>query len=200
MLQRLPVIGKDLLEDTPVQRRGCTHRLALSWGDTLVTVQRLYHALPASSTPHQSVPGHPSPVSFILELWRLLGPGKCIFLLCCRCCPASLWPLCCRCCQASLWMFFPPFWTHCGTGPRLLWRLPVVWEPRISHDGLSVRALTPGNHFSMHLERHKQPEPLPRPACAVTSLDVAGGCERSYAVRAGTRRGVAPDAPESPGH
>ena len=46
-------------------------------------------------------------------------------------------------------------------------------EPRISHDGLSVRALTPGNHFSRHLERHKQPEPLPRPACAVTSLDVA---------------------------
>src|SRR5206468_280367 len=80
MLKRLPVIGKDLLEDAPVQRRGCTHRLALSWGDTLVTVQRLYHALPASSTPHQSVPGHPSPVSFILELWGLLRPGKCIFL------------------------------------------------------------------------------------------------------------------------
>src|SRR5207249_12202833 len=80
MLKRLPVIGKDLLEDAPVQRRGCTHRLALSWGHTLVTVQRLYHPLPASSTPHQSVPGHPSPVSFILELWGLLRPGKCIFL------------------------------------------------------------------------------------------------------------------------
>src|SRR5215475_3320856 len=57
-----------------------THRLALSWGDTFVTVQRLSHALPASSTPHQSVPGHLSPASFILELWGLLGPETCIFL------------------------------------------------------------------------------------------------------------------------
>src|SRR5262245_35804865 len=80
VLKRLPVIGKDLLEDIPVPRWGCTHRLALSWGDTFVTVQRLYHALPASSTPHQSVPGHLSPASFILELWGLLGPEKCIFL------------------------------------------------------------------------------------------------------------------------
>src|SRR5215475_7576424 len=59
--------------------------------------------------------------------------------------------LCCRGCQAPLCIFSPPFWTRCDTGPRLLWRLPVVWEPRISHDGLSVRALTLVNHFSMHL-------------------------------------------------
>ena len=81
MLKRLPVLGKDLLENTPVPRRGCTHQLAPSWGDTLVTVQRLYHAFPASSTLHQPVPGHPSLASFILELWGLLGPEKCIFLV-----------------------------------------------------------------------------------------------------------------------
>jgi len=72
VLKRLPVIGKDLLEDTPVPRRGCTHQLAPSWGDTLLTMQRLYHASRVSSTPHQPVPWHPSPASFILELWGLL--------------------------------------------------------------------------------------------------------------------------------
>src|SRR5713101_9072596 len=59
VLKRLPVIGKDLLEDTPVPRGCCNHRVAPSGGDTIVTVQRLYHGLPASSTPHQPVYGHP---------------------------------------------------------------------------------------------------------------------------------------------
>jgi hypothetical protein len=42
-LKRLPVIGEDLLEDTPVPRGYCHHAVAPSEGDTLVTVQRLYH-------------------------------------------------------------------------------------------------------------------------------------------------------------
>src|SRR6266568_1377669 len=59
VLKRVPVIGKDLLEDTPVPRGCCNHRVVPSGGDTIVTVQRLYHGLPASSTPHQPVYGHP---------------------------------------------------------------------------------------------------------------------------------------------
>ena len=61
----------------------------------------------------------------------------------------------------------------CGTGPRLLWRLPVVWGPRVSNDFLSVRALTPVNRFSRRLECYEQLETLPRPACQGTSLDAA---------------------------
>src|SRR6266851_7036102 len=61
VLKRLPVIGKDLLEDTPVPRGCCNHRVAPSGGDTIVTVQRLYHALAASSTPHRPVYGPPQP-------------------------------------------------------------------------------------------------------------------------------------------
>jgi hypothetical protein len=57
--KRVPVLGKDLLEDTPVPRGCCNHRIAPSWGDTMVAVPRLYHGLPASSTPHQSSLGHP---------------------------------------------------------------------------------------------------------------------------------------------
>jgi hypothetical protein len=59
VLKRLPVLSKDLLEDTPVPRRCCNHRVAPSWGDTLVTVRRLYHGLAASSTPHRPVYDHP---------------------------------------------------------------------------------------------------------------------------------------------
>jgi hypothetical protein len=62
---------------------------------------------------------------------------------------------------------------HCGTGPRLLWRLPWVWGPRVSNDFLSIRALTPVNRFSMRLERQEPLETLPRPACEVTSLNAA---------------------------
>src|SRR5713101_6515418 len=61
VLKRVPVIGKDLLEDTPVPRGCCNHRVAPSGGDTIVTVQRLYHALAASSTPHRPVYGPPQP-------------------------------------------------------------------------------------------------------------------------------------------
>src|SRR5215470_15026836 len=49
--KRVPVIGKELLEDTPVPRGLYQHRLAPSWGHQLVAVKRLYHASAASSTP-----------------------------------------------------------------------------------------------------------------------------------------------------
>src|SRR5215216_7974342 len=58
-LKRVPVLSKDLLEDTPVPRGCCNHRVAPSWGDTIVMVQRLYHGLAASSTPHRPVYHHP---------------------------------------------------------------------------------------------------------------------------------------------
>ena len=41
MLKRLPVVSKDLLEDVPVPRGCCHHRVAPSGGDRIVTVQRL---------------------------------------------------------------------------------------------------------------------------------------------------------------
>jgi hypothetical protein len=66
-LEWVPVIGKDPLEDTPVSRELCHHRVAPSWGDDLFAVKRLSHGFPASSTPHLPVPGYPSPASCILE-------------------------------------------------------------------------------------------------------------------------------------
>src|SRR5215510_9361729 len=70
--KRVPVLGKDPLEDTPVPRGLYQHRLAPSWGHQLVAVKRLYHASAASSTPARPGPGNLSPASFILELWGLL--------------------------------------------------------------------------------------------------------------------------------
>src|SRR5215813_5331964 len=61
-LKRLPMVSKDLLEDIPVPRGGCYHRIAPSWGDQLVAVPRLYHASAASSTPHRPVYAHPHPL------------------------------------------------------------------------------------------------------------------------------------------
>src|SRR5207249_12286622 len=79
-LKRIPALGKDLLEDTPVPRGLWHHRGAPSWGDELLTVQRLYHASSASSTPHRPVLGQPSLASFILESRGLPGSGKCKIL------------------------------------------------------------------------------------------------------------------------
>ena len=59
VLKRGPVLGKDLLEDTPVPRGLYHHRVAPRWGGSMVAVQRLYHVSSASSIPHQSSPGHP---------------------------------------------------------------------------------------------------------------------------------------------
>src|SRR5215813_13586141 len=61
-LKRLPMVSKDLLENIPVPRGGCYHRIAPSWGDQLVAVPRLYHASAASSTPHRPVYAHPHPL------------------------------------------------------------------------------------------------------------------------------------------
>jgi len=61
VLKRLPVVGKDLFEDAPVPRGCCHHRVAPSKGDMIVTMQRLYHASPMGSTPHQSSLGYPHP-------------------------------------------------------------------------------------------------------------------------------------------
>src|SRR5205807_8085107 len=79
-LKRVPALGKDLLEDTPVPRGLWHHRGAPSWGDELLTVQRLYHASSASSTPHRPVLGQPSLASFILASRGLPGSGKCKLL------------------------------------------------------------------------------------------------------------------------
>src|SRR5438034_6118049 len=49
--ESVPVVGKDLLEDVPVPRGCCHHRVAPSGGDRIVTVQRLSHTSPAQSTP-----------------------------------------------------------------------------------------------------------------------------------------------------
>ena len=57
--KRVPVIGKDLLEDVPVQRGCCKHQGAPSWGGKIVVVQRLYHTSPAQSTPSAVFTGHP---------------------------------------------------------------------------------------------------------------------------------------------
>src|SRR4029450_7978877 len=47
----VPVLGKDLLEDTPVSRGVGHHRVTPSGGDDLLVMKRLYHASAASSTP-----------------------------------------------------------------------------------------------------------------------------------------------------
>ena len=65
-LKRFPVIGKDLLEDTPVPRGWWHHQIAPSRGHQIVAVKRLYHALAASSTPHRPLlrDSHPPSISW----------------------------------------------------------------------------------------------------------------------------------------
>ena len=55
----VPVISKDLFEDTPVSDGWRHHRFAPNEGDQIVVVKRFYHDGAALSTPHQSSPGHP---------------------------------------------------------------------------------------------------------------------------------------------
>ena len=74
--KRVPVISKDLLEDTPVPKGVGHHRVTPSGGDDLLMMKRLYHASAASSTPPPPVPRQPSLASVILELWGLRGPEK----------------------------------------------------------------------------------------------------------------------------
>ena len=61
MLKCVPMIGKNLLEDAPVPSGFGHHRVTPSWGVGKVAVQRLYHSLPASSTPYRPVSGPPHP-------------------------------------------------------------------------------------------------------------------------------------------
>jgi len=80
LLKWLPVVSKDLLEDIPVPRGGCHHRIAPSGGDQIVAMERWYHASAASSTPHPAFTQVPSPDSLILDEGELSGSEKCIFL------------------------------------------------------------------------------------------------------------------------
>src|SRR5712691_4427991 len=66
LLKRLPVVSKDLLEDIPVPRGGCHHRIAPSGGDQIVAMERLYHAAAASSTPHPASLRYPHPTRLSL--------------------------------------------------------------------------------------------------------------------------------------
>ena len=80
--------------------------------------------------------------------------------------PSSMLPL-----LSSLLAYV--FFLHsrrCGTGTRLPWRRPLVWGPRVSHDCVSVRALTPINRCARRLERHEHLETWHRPACQGTFL------------------------------
>ena len=72
----VPVIGKDLREDTPVPKGAGYHRVPPSGGDDLLMMKRLYHTSAASSIPPPPVPRQASPASVILELWGLRGPEK----------------------------------------------------------------------------------------------------------------------------
>jgi hypothetical protein len=76
LFELIPVIGKELFEDTPVPSGWCHRQGAPSWGDRIVVMKRFYHGLPASSTPHRSSSGQPSHHSFVLESWGLPGIGK----------------------------------------------------------------------------------------------------------------------------
>jgi hypothetical protein len=66
-LKRLPVVGKDLLEDIPVPRGCCNHQGTPSWGGRMFAVKRLYHGSPASSTPHRLLSGYPYPPLLFLR-------------------------------------------------------------------------------------------------------------------------------------
>ena len=66
--KRVPVLGTDLLEDTPVPRGVGHHRVTPRGGDERLVMQRLYHASAASSSPPPPVPRQPSPASVIPEL------------------------------------------------------------------------------------------------------------------------------------
>jgi len=53
LLERLPVLGKDLLKDTPVPCGCCKHRRPPREEVQVVVMPWLYHGSPALSTPPQ---------------------------------------------------------------------------------------------------------------------------------------------------
>src|SRR6188474_3202925 len=67
LFKPLPVIGKDLLENTPVPGGLRHHRVAPSWGDQIGLVKRFYHDGAASSTPHRLSPGDPHSTCFSMS-------------------------------------------------------------------------------------------------------------------------------------
>src|SRR2546426_12066102 len=79
-LKRVPVIGKDLLEDTPVPRGWWHHRIAPSRGHQIVAVKRLYHASAASSTPHRLLLRDSHPPQSPWNHGDFRTAEKCIFL------------------------------------------------------------------------------------------------------------------------
>jgi hypothetical protein len=141
MLKRLPVVSKDLLEDIPVPRGGCHHRIAPSGGDQIVTMERLYHASAASSTPYLASLRHPHParLSLMNESFRDRKNAFSFFYVA-------------GCCQAPWSIFSPsPCFGRWVSWSRSVWQLPVALEPIVSNDLLSVRVQTPVTRFSLRL-------------------------------------------------
>src|SRR5262249_21359098 len=67
VLQPVPVLDTDLLEDVPVLRGCCKHAGAPSWGRGRCVVQLLYHVSPPQSTPSSACTEARSPPSLTLE-------------------------------------------------------------------------------------------------------------------------------------
>src|SRR5437762_9959831 len=57
--KRVPVLGKERLEDIPVPKGAGYHRVPPSGGDDLLMLKRVYHASAASSIPPPPVPRQP---------------------------------------------------------------------------------------------------------------------------------------------
>jgi len=140
LLKWLPVVRKDLLEDIPIPRGGCHHRIAPSGGDQIVAMKRLYHASAASSTPHPASRRYPHPtrLSLMNESFRDRKNAFSFYVA--------------GCCQAS-WSIFspPPCFGRCVAWSRSVWQLPVALGPIVSNDLLSVRAQTPVTQCSLRL-------------------------------------------------
>ena len=107
----VPVISKDLFEDTPVSDGWCHHRFAPHEGDQMVVVKRFDHDGAALSTPQQSAPGRPRLARSSLshgDFWDRKNANS-LYVA------AAVKPPC---------VYFSLHSGHCGTGPRWLWRLP----------------------------------------------------------------------------
>jgi len=121
VLKRVPVLSQDLLEDTPVPRGCCYHRVAPSGGDMIVTMKRLYHASSAASTPHQSSLGYPHPTHLSWShrgLWDWENAFS--FYVAAVVKPSSIF-------------FFRAFAGRCVTRPRAVGQRSLAPRPRVSN-------------------------------------------------------------------
>ena len=120
-LKRLPVVSKDLLEDIPVPRGGCHHRIAPSGGDQIVAMERLYHASAASSTPHPASLRYPHPtrLSLMNESFRDQKNANSFYVA------AVVKP--------SSIFFFRAFAGRCVTRPRAVGQRSLAPRPRVSN-------------------------------------------------------------------